>query len=221
MGRLHRPNGGFTLLELMMSLAILAGLLGLFAVSLETTAKDDANQAHLAVIRRDGQEVLKEIKQLLTRSQVVAGFPETFADGDITATFPALASGTAHAVPGHPPSREIAFLNPSDSDGDGWFDTDAYGAILWSATPSAIVIDGGPDGANRIRFIDSSGAVRLLSRRATALEIDDSASTGFTIPLNTLRIRVHYSRDPLHQDSGLSPETFETLISLSKDKTLP
>ena len=210
-----RSNSGFTLLELMMSLGTLAGLLGLFAISLETTARDDANQAHLSRIRADGQRVLREIREILTRTQSVAGFPQSFQDGALGAAFPALANGAAEAVQGMPACREVAFLTPLDADGDGWFDTDSRGAIQWSAGPSAIVIDAVPGGSNRIRFVDTAGAGRVLSRRASALEIDDAASAGFTIPLNTLRVRVHYVRDPAHPNAP--PETFETLISLSKD----
>ena len=89
-----------------------------------------------------------------------------------------------------PVIRELVFRTPLDGNQDGWPDLDVDGNMLWSAALSALVLQPGADGNNRLCLIDSSGGRRILASNVSGLVIDDSASSGMTIPLNQLRIRL-------------------------------
>ncbi|QDV08441.1 hypothetical protein Poly30_39840 [Planctomycetes bacterium Poly30] len=207
------------LLEIMITLSIFAGLLTMFALSLDTAEDDRGFQEHLDLVREDAQKVLLEVREVLSQTQVVSGFPIVFPGNTIGAAFPALVHGPANVNPPTPQCQELAFLTPSDADGDGWPDTNAGGSIAWSGNPAAVTCVGNADGTNRVRLVAANGAARVLSRRIRSIVIDDSASTGFTIPLSALRITVYYDRDP--ERPNLPAESLQTTLLLSRDDLLP
>ncbi len=222
--RLKRPlpNGsraGFSLLEILITVTIFAGLLAVFSLSLRTAAVDEHNQVHLSQVRERGEKALLEIREVLTQTQFVAGFPVPFDGNTIGATHAALAHAAADVPPAVPAPRELAFLTPADANGDGWPDLTAGGSIAWSADPSAITLERNADGTNRVRVVRPDGVGRTIARGVRSVVIDTSATAAFAIPLQALQVTVHMDRNPNQID--LPPETLQTTLLLSRDDLLP
>lgn len=215
----HTRRGGFMFLEMTITLSIFAGLLTLFALSLRTTEADRELQEHIDLAREDAAKALLQIREALTQTQVVSGFPAIFPGNTIGATYPVLAHGAANITPPTPMCQELAYLMPADADGDGWPDVTAGGSLAWAANPGAITCVGNADGTNRTRIVAEDGTARVISRRIRSVVVEDSASTGFTIPLQALRVTAYYDRDP--ERPNLPPESLQSTILLSRDDLLP
>jgi type II secretory pathway pseudopilin PulG len=184
-------KSGFTIVEAAISIALFTVLLSAFAQSvgsaLNTKQRFEAEQS----LALDAFRSVESIRGELRRSGFSGGFPQFFEDDDVGGTFPAFAHARAHPAPdGGQTAREIVFRLPADGDGDGWPDVTAAREVDWDAVDIAYVLRPAADGTNEIWRMSSAGEAAVVARRVVSMLFEDSAETGFAIPLNCVRLRI-------------------------------
>lgn len=198
-GATRAARAGFSLLELVVGsalLVILAGALTQSISGLRGLASSGSLRSDLA---EDAERALESIVADLKRSG--AGFaggqlyPAFFQDGAAAGPDAVFAHGAApdRAGPGEPdfgPDREIVLLRPADLDADGRPDIDGAGDLAWDGVRVAYVRVAGPDGTGELQRRTSDGRVRRLAGRVERVVFDDNASSGFEVPLGSIRARV-------------------------------
>ena len=197
--RRERRAAGFTVLEL----AIVGAILVLVVASFGQAAASMQRAKDVVEVRTRLQEeatrALTRILDDLRRSGFVAvngvTYPAFLVDGVAPAAFAVHGHPPAaeHAQPGDPdfgPNREIVFALPADADADGRPDVDANGQLAWDARDFSYVLTTGPDGVNRLeRRIDAADP-RPVADHVERIAFDDSASTGFQLPFDSVRVRL-------------------------------
>lgn len=212
-------RAGFGVLEMMLSIALFAGLLAAFSISLRANAGDQALALGEAATRKVADQAIAGVRVALSQTHKATGFPQVLAQGGAAALNPALAYPPAIAFPGMPAPNELVFLQPSDADNDGWPDVDVNGDMVIDPVPSVIAVTGEADGTNSLIVMDGAGNRTTLARRVGSLVVDDSTSSGFAIPLDSVRLRVLLATNP-----GLAQpvvKTFEVRIKLPNLEDLP
>jgi len=195
MATARRARAGFTLLEVVISAAILFLLAGTLVGALESMRGLTAASEVRSGLQDAGERALARIVADMRRSGFTPNYPYLFDDGNAVGAFAAHAHAPAakHAKPGQPdfgPSREIVFLQPADGDGDGIPDIDPTGNLVWDAQEFSYVLTTGADGINRLeRRIDAANP-RNVASHVERILFEDSASTGFAIPLEALRVTI-------------------------------
>lgn len=190
---------GFTVLELMIVGLILTLVLATFgraAVSMQRAKEVVEVRTRL---QEEALRALSTILDDLRRSGFVTAngvnYPAFPVDGVPPAAFAvhAHAAPNEGAEPGDPdfgPNREIIFPLPADADADGRPDVDATGELVWDARDFSYVLVTDVDGVNRLeRRIDAAQA-RRVADHVERVVFDDSASTGFQLPFDSVRVRV-------------------------------
>jgi hypothetical protein len=136
---------------------------------------------------------------------VEVDYPYLFEDGAAAAPFDTLhahAPAAHQAVAGDPdfgPSREIVFALPQESDPPGTFgndvpDIDANANLIWDPAEYSYVLVAGVDGVNYLqRRIDGANPVNVASN-VERVVFDDIASSGFAIPVDCVRVRLHFRK---------------------------
>lgn len=214
-------RGGFTLLEASFATALLM----LVFTGLASAIRSMQNLAHTArergAIQTEGQDALVEILRDLRRSGIVMSggirYPVVFDGGD---------AGPAHPDHTHQPAsksgepgdedagqdRSILFLLPRDADGDRRPDVDANGELIWDWTVFSYVLVTGPDGINRLERRSDGAQPRVLARSIERIVFDDAGSSGFEIPLGSVRVRLFFRRvDASGQVQRFTTEAIVTL----------
>lgn len=208
MGCKRRSNhtnrrGGFTLLEATFATTLLM----LVFTGLAAAIRSMQNLAHTAkergAIQTDGQDALVEILRDLRRSGIVMSggirYPVVFDGGD---------AGPAHPDHTHQPAvksgdpgdedagadRSILFLLPLDADGDRRPDVDANGDLIWDWTVFSYVLVTGADGINRLERRSDGAPPRVVARFVERIVFDDAGSSGFEIPLGSVRVRLFFRK---------------------------
>lgn len=189
-------RGGFQLIDLLTTFVLFSVSIGAFAsmlgqaqeASVTVDARTQASQAAFHGLQR----VLADLKhsgfdELGTRS-----YPHLFEHG-VTSW-----AEHAHAAPAGSGSdvfaREVVFLRPADADDDGVPDLDAQGALVWDDADFSYVLVPKGDGTNALeRRVDGAQA-RTVARDVTAFVVDDHVSSGYTVPLGSLRVRLTVRR---------------------------
>ncbi len=202
-------RAGMTLLEASVSSALLFLVLGTLAHAL-TGVRDVTNSEGVkAQLQSSGERALEMIISDLRASgfSTVGGidYPVLFENG---AAPNGLAEHVHSPAPKEArpsdsdfgPNREIVFRLPADADGDGRPDVTVDGQVIWDAREFSYVVINDPDGVNRLeRRIDGVAAQRVASW-VERIVFDDAASSGFVVPLNSIRVRIDFRRP---DDNGL------------------
>ncbi len=221
--RLRRTSarGGFTLLEATFATALMM----LVFTGLASAIRSMQNLAHTAkergAIQTDGQDALVEILRDLRRSGIVMSggirYPVVFDGGDAGPAHPdhSHQPATKNGAPGDEdagPDRSILFLLPLDADGDRRPDVDANGELLWDWTVFSYVLVTGPDGINRLERRSDGSAPRVVARFIERIVFDDAGSSGFEIPLGSVRVRLLFRKvDASGQVQRFTTEAIVTL----------
>lgn len=86
-------------------------------------------------------------------------------------------------------AREIVFLLPQDTNGDGWPDlTDTMQSVVWDTTEISYVLLPSPDGSNELVRREDGANDRVLARGVRRFVVEDAESAGFAFPIDVLRI---------------------------------
>lgn len=202
----HRSNGGrsgFTLIEVSIGMVLLAIVLGALAMAMRGMNGLALSSRERLSLQTSGQEALIEIVRDLRRSGVVTvgglRFPVLFENGDPGENFPdhVHVPAVENAGVGEPdfgPDRELLFLLPADEDGDRRPDVGENGRLVWGANVFSYVLVTRADGVNTLeRRVDGANP-RVVARFVERVVFDDAASSGFEIPMGSIRVRLFMRR---------------------------
>ena len=196
-------RSGFTLLEMTLGMTLMLLLTGALLQSLQSIRGLTTTTGNRANLQTMGDRALLRIMTDLRSSgtDTVAGrdYPYVFRGGVPEPLFAVHAHPPAqeNANPGDPdfgPDREIVYLLPQDLDGDRRPDLDANGDLLWSANEMSLVVNTRADGINYLEQRTDGGAPRVLARDVERVVFDDAESSGFQIPLGSVRVRLFFRR---------------------------
>lgn len=236
----RNARAGFSLIEVMLSISILAILAQALVEAADGMANLTSSANTQALLQAEGQAAIAALLGELEESGLVdvngADYPHVFDSG-----LPGPAFAAHQHVPGAQEAsagerdfgvpHAVVFLRPSDVDLDGRPDLDldldgtpeldgdgdgvrsqsaadlvdwdaaehtidAGTGLVWSHTERALLVVTAPDGANRLVLRTDADAAtdRFLARDVELLEIETAPETGFEIPTNALRLRVHLRR---------------------------
>ncbi len=170
-----------------------------------------------AEAQANAQKGIAAIREILGQTGLAGGYPEVYEGNTIGAGHPALAHPAPVSYPNFPANRELVFRTLEDADGDGWPDINGAGQLIWSPVISAFIVAPDANGINRLYLVDTAGQRRSLARNVGSLVIDDSASSGFTIPLNQLRVRLFMAPNE-REAQAATPLPLETRMSLAREE---
>lgn len=199
---------GFTVPELAVVAAIFAIVAGLVARSLSSIRSLTRTGSEIADLEDAGERALRSIVEDLKRSGFVelagADYPYLFDDGAALDPFalhahPPAAKQAQSGDPDFGPNREIVFVIPADADENGVPDLDAEGNLLWEPTEYSYVVLTGADGVNVLERRTDGGSPRTIARHVERIVFDDPASSGFEVPLGTMRIRIDFRAEDVER----------------------
>jgi type II secretory pathway pseudopilin PulG len=217
-------KAGFTLLEAALSIGLLSGLLYVFFQSLAGFDRLGRHSKALHAASADASRAMGVIRRDLERSGhlLLAGqnFPQVFPAGEAPAGFsmfehagPNSISGLSKTssvnplpaptggvgLPGFSPeelpeSREALYVLPADADSDGWPDLNA-GEPVWSPNRLALQLIPVAAGDNHLVRRSEAGTLNILARGVRAFRVDLPVDTGYTIPLDSVRVWIQLVRE--------------------------
>lgn len=192
-------NRGFTLIEMALTISIFALVMSAITQSMQGVRGLRESAATSARVTEDGSRALRQVLSDLRRCgfEEIDGleYPHLFTDGVPGADFGAHAHpASTPLVDWGGPSREIVFRLPADADEDGTPDLDADGNLVWGDEEISYVVITGPDGVNRLLRRTDAGGERLVTRFVDRIVVDDAATSGFAIPLDSLRVHIDMAR---------------------------
>ncbi len=198
--RTNRAAAGFTALEAVVTLALFSLILGGFVLSTDRIGALTKIGNIEQEVARDSMRLMTVISEDLSRSGFTSvggvDYPVFFDNGVAGDDFPEFAHAPPHRDdPAIGLSREIIFPLPADVNGDGWPDLSGEWAPVWQTPIFAYMLVPNADGTNNFVRQSSDGRVRVLSRDVIRVVFEDPAATGFTIPLDSIRVRVDLSRE--------------------------
>ena len=197
----RKRRSGFTMVEMMIALAILSIVGVTFALSMRSMASLSSTSATRADVQREGAEALERILADLRASGFVSfpglglEYPYLFDDGAAVAPFAA----HAHAVPpgeAEPGdydfgvTREIVFLLPADVDGDFLPDVNGAGELNWGLDEISYVLDESADGTVTLQRRVNGITPETIATGVERVVFDDAESSGWVLPLNSVRVQI-------------------------------
>lgn len=191
---------GFTLVEVVITLAITAVVVGAIAQSVAGMKGLNASADAQTELAESGNRALRRVLADLKRTgfATVDGlvYPYVFDNGGPGVDFAIHAHATADSLADWPvpASREIVFRIPDDADQNGIPDLDVDGSLNWDPQEYSYVLITGPDGINRLQRRVDGGGERTVARYVDRIVIDDAITSGFQIPLDTLRVRIDMAK---------------------------
>jgi prepilin-type N-terminal cleavage/methylation domain-containing protein len=198
----HDPRkSGFSLIETIISTMILSLLFGALSQSVANLRQVTMFSSERASLQTMGDEALMEMVDELRNSgeQEMGGldYPYVFDGGVPDPAYFAHEHEPADglAVDGDTDfgvDREIVFLLPADADNDGRPDVDAAGELSWGAEEVSYTVTTRADGINYLERRDDGAAPSIVGHHVERMVIDTSTSSGFEIPLETVRIRLFF-----------------------------
>ena len=189
--------------ELMISMTLLLILSGALVESLSNVRRLSVSSENRATLQTMADAALLEVIQDLRRSgsQELAGktYPYVFDGGAPTMAFIAHAhdpaGGTAEAGDNDfGIDREVVYLLPADADGDRRPDIDVDGSLMWGADEISFVVVTRADGINYLERRVNAGTPRVVGHHVERMVIDTAESSGFAIPLDSIRVRLFFRR---------------------------
>jgi len=190
-------RAGVGLLELLIATAILSIFLGSLALSSRSMLRMGLAADMRSTAQELGATTLGAVIEDLRVTGARAPFPHLFTGGAAQAPFERHAHAPAdeHAAPGDPdhgPDREIVFVRPADDDQDGVPDFDPAGALRWGTAEFSYVLVTAPDGVNQLERRVDGRTQRVLARNVERVLFDDTLSSGFEVPLGSIRVRLWF-----------------------------
>lgn len=212
-------RAGYTLLELCIS----ATVLGLFtSLSILTLERVRSSAAASAAMHRAQAAAHRSLAALMdafqsTGYETVDGLdlPQLIEPGKTQAVLeewayeaapiPAGARGAAAEA-----SNSILIALPADTDANGIPDVDADGALIWDTTPIQFLVVAGAGARNQLVRRVSGQADEVVMDNVERVHFQDAESSGWILPLNTLRVRAWVRLDD--GQGGTMPYVLDTLV---------
>jgi len=195
--RAPRRRAGFGLIELLLGITILSIFLGSLALSSSSMLKMGLAADVKSQAEQVGATTLLAILDDLRLSGDAGPYPYLFTAGVAENGFELHSHVPAdeHAQEGDEdfgPDRELVFLHPADENRDGKPDFDADGDLLWGPTEISYVLVTAPDGVNELQRRLDGVRQRTLARHVERVVFDDITTSGFEVPLASIRVRVWF-----------------------------
>jgi len=206
--RLRTTRAGFTMVEVAIAATILILIAGSLITALDGLRGVTITGSSQTKLQAAGERALTSIIADIKRSGAVVqggnNYPFIFEAGDASETVFGVPIG-GFGVHTHAPAakaaqpgdldfganREMVFLQPADANADGRPDLDVNGALIWDAREfSYVVVTGAVDGRNYLQRRTDGVAPRTVASGVERLVLDDSASSGFAIPLDSIRVQL-------------------------------
>lgn len=197
-GSARRRLLGLSLVETAVAMVMFAAMMGGFVNSLGRFEHAQSNTGVRNDLLRARGRAVRQLRRDLSQAgfTTVGGFafPLIAADGNLAGAFPF----TAHAAPlvVEGPSDELVLCLPQDGDDDGWPDFAGTDPV-WNPDRTAYFLvpeNGGT--LNRLVRQEQNGRTATVCQNVVRFEVDLPVDTGFTIPLDAVRIRMRL-RDAL------------------------
>lgn len=203
MRRRIEARSGFTLLEAMISLAIL----GIMGVAFTSSMRSMANLTHAgnarSNVQREGARALEIVLDDLRRSAFIQQsgleYPHLFENGDATGDFeihkhavPPGEADASHYDYNGGVTREIVLVLPEDADQDRVPDLDGSGQLLWSPDEVSYVLNLDANGRRVLERRINAGNPEAIAAGVERVVFDDGESSGFVVPPNAIRVRIFF-----------------------------
>lgn len=214
------------MIEMAVSITILAILSGALAQSVEGVRNLTVSSNRRSTLQVIGNRALTEIADdLRDAGNVTIGgreYPYVFVPGNANAAFAAhdhiaaVSNGEAGDAD-FGDSREIVFRifdwAPDAVTGELEPSVSVDGALIWDPTEISYRLTTRADGVNYLeRYVDGANP-RTIARHVERVVFDDDESSGFTIPLGSIRVRI-WMRDV--DGTGQVQRHFaETIVALT------
>ena len=208
-GASKSTTAGFTLVEMAIATTILLLIAGSLVTALDGLTGITVTGSTESKLQAAGEHAMSMIIADIQRSSgpvVLNGktYPFLFENGDASQnwaqtpvagfdphTHPPAASQAQPGDPDFGPDREMVFLQPADADNDGRPDIDPNGQLVWDPTEfSYVVVTGALDGRNYLQRRRDGAGPRTAASGVERIVFDDAASSGFTIPLDSIRVQL-------------------------------
>ena len=210
-------RGGFTIIELAISLTVLGMFTGMLMHSLQRMQGLANASSARSQILDSGEKALKQISVDLKRSGFVSPFgplnPLILPNGTLPAphTHPPAQSLAQPGDLDFGPNREIIFLQPADADGNGIPDLDANGNLIWDVREFSYVVITGADGVNYLERRIDGAQPRMLARNVERIDFEHNTLSG-AVPIGCVRVRIFYRK--VDQNGTMQMHSAESLIRL-------
>lgn len=197
------PRNGFSLFEMIISVSLMAMLSGMLIESLANLRSStifSENKSSLQVMADKALvEMITELRRSGERSNVGKDYPYVFEGGAPAPAFVlhahAPAGGTSEAGDNDfGLDNEVVFLMPADANADGRPDIDGNGDLDWSADEISYTVVTRADGINYLERRENALNPTIVGHHVERMVIDTSESSGFEIPLESIRIRLFFRR---------------------------
>lgn len=200
------PRGaraGFSMIEMAISITILAILSGALAQSIEGVRNLTVSSNRRSTLQVMGNRALLDIVEDLKDSgNVTIGaldYPYVFVPGNAAPAFAAhdhvaaVSNGQAgDADFGN--SREIVFRifdwAPDAVTGEMEPNVSVDGALIWDAAEISYRLITRADGINYLERLTDGANPRIIAHHVERVVFDDDESSGFEIPLGSIRVRI-------------------------------
>ncbi|MCA8979457.1 MAG: prepilin-type N-terminal cleavage/methylation domain-containing protein [Planctomycetes bacterium] len=199
----HSARAGFSMIEMAISVTILAILSGALAQSIEGVRNLTVSSNRRSTLQVTGNRALLDIvADLKNAGNVTIGgleYPYVFVPGNAAPAFgvhdhvAAVSNGEAgDADFGN--SREIVFRvfdwAPDAATGELEPNVAADGSLIWEAEEFSYRLVTRADGINYLERLVDGANPRIVAHHVERVVFDDDESSGFTIPLGSIRVRL-------------------------------
>jgi len=206
--RLTKNNGrnprrsGFTILETSISVTLVLLMSGTLVMAMQNMQGLAIGNNNRSALDMMADEALEEMVEDLRQSGVVTvgglDYPYVFDGGAANGTdfpdhvHPPAANAAEAGDNDFGPDREVVFVLPADNDGDQRPDVGVGGALIWDVNEFSYVVVTRNDGVNTLERRINGGQPSVVGRYVERLVVDTATSSGFQIPLGSVRVRIFF-----------------------------
>ena len=215
-------RAGFTLLETSISVTLVLLMSGALVMAMQNMQGLAVGNNNRSALDMMADEALEEMVEDLRQSgEVTVGgldYPYVFDGGAADGidfpnhVHPPAVNAAGAGDNDFGPDREIVFVRPADADGDQRPDIGVGGALIWDVNEFSYVVVTRADGVNTLERRINGAQPRVVGRFVERLVVDTAASSGFQIPLGSVRIRIFFRQ--FDEGGTLMRTTREAVVRL-------
>lgn len=215
-------RAGFTLLETSISVTLvllMSGTLVMSMQNMQSLAVGNNNRSSLDMMADEAlEEMVEDLRQSGDVNVGGLDYPYVFLGGAADGIdFPnhVHAPAADASVPGDNDfglDSEIVFVRPADIDGDQRPDIGVGGVLIWDVTEFSYVVVTRNDGVNTLERRIDGGQPSVVGRYVERLVVDTATSSGFQIPLGSVRVRIFFRQ--FDEGGTLMRTTREAVVRL-------
>ena len=191
-------RSGLTIFELSVSMVVYVAFAGTLLLIVLGSQRAEESVEDRLIVAREAMRAMDALRLDAQRSGWTTVGGDTWPMIDDAAVNPTDWAAFDHAAPavqaGADASRPCYFRVLEDADDNGWPDL-AGGQTSWANQAVAWMIVPGNDGRNSLVRRLSDGRERTFSERARSIVFEDPADTGYTIPLDAIRVTLEFELD--------------------------